>query len=70
MALVDCTIIVEPSSVVVSTQAATNVQVTHAVTEVVVAGAAGIRGPQGPRGLSGLEQEVEMDLSLIYRLST
>lgn len=53
MALVDCTVIVQPNDVVVSAAAATSVQVSNAVNEVQVLGAAGIRGPKGEKGSPG-----------------
>ena len=53
MALVDCTVTVHPNDTVVSTTAATSVQVSAAVNEVQVQGAAGIRGPKGEKGDPG-----------------
>jgi hypothetical protein len=53
MALVDCTIRVDPSQVVVSTSTAPTVTVSPVTAEIVVEGLAGIRGPKGEAGASG-----------------
>jgi hypothetical protein len=50
MALVDCTIIVDASQVVVSTSAAPTILVEPVSTTIVVEGLVGIRGPQGEAG--------------------
>lgn len=82
MALVDTTIVVDPSNVIVSTTEGQSITVSPAVLDITVAGAAGIRGPQGlaggpgpegPKGDtgdSGLQDEMVTDITAIYRLST
>lgn len=64
MALVDCTIIVEPNNVAVSVAAAPTVQVSPAINEVQVQGAAGIRGPKGDKGEAVSTQSYEAGANL------
>jgi hypothetical protein len=70
MALVDTTIVVNASNIIVTTEEAPSLSVSTVNNEIVVFGAPGFRGPMGPMGPSGLEEEIETDFSLIYRLST
>ena len=53
MALVDCTILVDPSQVAVSLAAAPTVQVTPVTANIVVEGLVGIRGPSGSNNIAG-----------------
>lgn len=53
MALVDCTILVDPSQVAVSLAAAPTVQVTPVTANIVVEGLVGIRGPAGESSSPG-----------------
>lgn len=53
MALVDCTILVDASQVVISTGSSQTIHVSPVTTTIQVEGLAGIRGPQGPKGDPG-----------------
>jgi hypothetical protein len=67
VALVDTTIVVDPSNIIVSSVGASGgISVSQVVEQIEVTGAAGIRGPKGE---SGLTVEVEVDLVLLYQLA-
>lgn len=67
MALVDTTIVVDPSNIIVSSVGTSGgISVSPVMEQIEVLGAAGIRGPQGE---SGLTAEVEIDLVLLYQLA-
>lgn len=67
MALVDTTIIVDPSNIIVSAAGtASGVSVSQVIDQIEVLGAPGIRGPKGE---SGLTEEIDFDLVLYYQLA-
>lgn len=55
MALVDTTIVVDPSNVVIATDAAQTVHVEVVSNEIIVSGGGGIRGPKGDQGDQGIQ---------------
>lgn len=67
MALVDTTIVVDPSNIIVSSVGTSSgITVSPVVEQIEVLGAAGIRGPKGDSGLSA---EADIDLVLLYQLA-
>ncbi len=64
MALVDCTILVEPSQVAISLASAPTVQVAPVTANIVVEGLAGIRGPQGLPGIATSTDQYEAGQAL------
>lgn len=55
MALVDTTIVVDPSNILVGTEAAQTVNVEVVSNEILVSGGGGIRGPKGEQGDQGIQ---------------
>ncbi len=64
MALVDCTILVEPSQIAVSLAGAPTVEVSPVTANIVVEGLAGIRGPQGLPGSATSTNQYEAGQAL------